>query len=347
MATELRCPFCETTFETTQPRRSSRTVQILMFGFTFAFGSTACGPVMSGEEEPAGSGSSGAVTVLTTSASSSGAGPLTSGPTPGDESSTGTDVTAEDTNALDDSNDQGCSFYAGCPPDDWGGIDFECDVFAQDCPEGEKCMGWANDGGDYWNATRCTPIAEDPAGLDEPCTVEGSAFSGIDDCGAGLMCFGVDPKTNEGHCEDMCVGDDDDPQCAEGEACGISGDGALVLCLDECNPLLNECGEGEGCYPSDNVVFTCMPSSAPDAVHGSECDYINGCGLGQICVDAWLVSMCEGAERCCADICSVANDGEEGICAAAAGNKSCVPFYEKGAAEPGLEDVGACIDAAG
>ena len=41
----------------------------------------------------------------------------------------------------------------------------------------------------------------------------------------------LDPKTNEGHCEDMCVGDDDDPQCAEGEACGISGDGACVMAI--------------------------------------------------------------------------------------------------------------------
>lgn len=349
MATELRCPFCQTAFETTQPRRPAGTFQILMWGLTFALGTTACGTVAPTEEEPmAGSGSSGTPTVLTTTASSSGSGPLTSGPTPGDESSTGTDATAEDTNALDDSNDQGCSFYAGCPPDDWGGLDFECDVFAQDCPEGEKCMPWANDGGDYWNATRCSPIADEPAQVEEPCSVEGSGFSGIDDCDVGLMCFGVDPKTNQGHCEDMCTGNEASPMCGEGESCSISGDGSLVLCLDTCNPLAGDCAEGEGCYPDEqSALFVCMPSSAPEAVHGTECEYINGCGPGQACFDALLVGPCEGALRCCAEVCSVANDEEEGVCAAAAGTKSCVKFYEDGLEPPGLEDVGYCIEGVG
>ena len=42
-----------------------------------------------------------------------------------------------------------CGFF--CPPD--GGDEFfECDLFAQDCPAGEKCMPWANDGTEVWNA---------------------------------------------------------------------------------------------------------------------------------------------------------------------------------------------------
>jgi hypothetical protein len=40
---------------------------------------------------------------------------------------------------------------------DGGGPSIECDQWAQDCPPGEKCMPWANDGGSSWNATRCFP----------------------------------------------------------------------------------------------------------------------------------------------------------------------------------------------
>lgn len=67
---------------------------------------------------------------------------------------------------------------------DGGGTGFECDVFAQDCPPGEKCVPWANDGGGVWNATRCSPVDDDPAAPGEPCTVEGGPTSGIDDCDA-------------------------------------------------------------------------------------------------------------------------------------------------------------------
>ena len=38
----------------------------------------------------------------------------------------------------------------------------QCNPFTQDCPEGEKCMPWANDGGGSWNATRCSPISDNP-----------------------------------------------------------------------------------------------------------------------------------------------------------------------------------------
>jgi hypothetical protein len=75
--------------------------------------------------------------------------------------------------------------------DDYGGGQtYECDLWKQDCPPGEKCMPWANDGGGSWNATRCTPLAEDPRQPGEPCTVEGSGVSGRDDCDIRAMCWG-------------------------------------------------------------------------------------------------------------------------------------------------------------
>ncbi len=51
-------------------------------------------------------------------------------------------------------NDEGC--LGDAPPgfipthEGWG----ECSPWAQNCPPGEKCTWWANDGGNAWNATR-------------------------------------------------------------------------------------------------------------------------------------------------------------------------------------------------
>jgi hypothetical protein len=81
----------------------------------------------------------------------------------------------------------------GVEPD--GGSMHECDTFVQDCPPGEKCTVWASDGGSSWNATKCVAVVDDPSGPSEPCHVELSAVSGLDDCERGAPCWDVDPKT--------------------------------------------------------------------------------------------------------------------------------------------------------
>ena len=49
--------------------------------------------------------------------------------------------------------------FLGFP--DGGTEPTDCDIWAQNCPRGEKCMPWANDDGYGWSATRCTPIDDD------------------------------------------------------------------------------------------------------------------------------------------------------------------------------------------
>ena len=34
----------------------------------------------------------------------------------------------------------------------------ECDPYAQDCADGERCVPFANDSSGVWNSTRCSPI---------------------------------------------------------------------------------------------------------------------------------------------------------------------------------------------
>ena len=55
---------------------------------------------------------------------------------------------------------------------------FECNLFEQDCPVGEKCMPYADDGGGSWNSTTCSPVMENPGQRGDECSVEGSGGIG-------------------------------------------------------------------------------------------------------------------------------------------------------------------------
>jgi hypothetical protein len=246
------------------------------------------------------------------------------------------------------SSDDGNTFIA--PPPDGGGY-VECDVWEQDCPRGEKCMPWANDGGNAWNATKCVPIVPDPNQPGEPCTVQGSPTSGIDDCDTNAMCWAVDPETLMGTCAAFCNGDPVAPGCDDPcETCPIVSDGVLILCMQTCDPLAQGCPPGQGCYAGPSVEFICAPDwSGPDfGDAGTSCEYINGCDPGLVCVDAWRVPDCEGALGCCTLFCDLTAADP---CPGAAPGVECVPWFPSGRAPVGdcdgvpfdLNDVGACM----
>ena len=229
---------------------------------------------------------------------------------------------------------------------DGGGVSFECDLFAQDCPAGEKCMPWANDGGSSWNATRCSPINENPGQPGDECTVEGDGTSGLDDCDLGSMCWDVDPETNIGTCVAMCTGDESNPICEDPDtSCAIANDGAIVLCLPACDPILQDCADGQACYPIQDA-WSCAPdASGETGVYGDPCEFINVCDPGLICLGAAAVpagEACEGAAGCCTEVCDLTDPAGDMQCSGAAGGQACEPWYEEGSAPPGYEDVGAC-----
>lgn len=223
---------------------------------------------------------------------------------------------------------------------DGGGMSQECDIWAQDCLEGEKCAAWADGGGSAWNATRCVPVDVDPVGVGEVCTVDGNGVSGVDTCDVGAMCWDVDEETDEGTCVALCEGSPEAPTCApEGTACSISNQGVLILCLPICNPLADECDDGQGCYPVGEV-FQCAPdaSGADQGEPGDACSFVNACDEGSGCVNPELVPCPAGSEGCCSSFCDVNGDGAECL-----EGQECVPWFEMGA-EPDmcLEDVGVC-----
>jgi len=179
----------------------------------------------------------------------------------------------------------------------------ECDVWAQDCERGYRCMPWANDGGDRWNATLCTEIDPTPAAVGEPCHAVESAFSGADDCMFGSVCWGVDPVTLEGTCVAICEGSEADRRCGEGLECFIGFEGVITLCLPSCDPFDPLCGEGEVCSGDANGFvsdepFVCLPTPPfTPRSYGEPCGGLEICAAGLACVRAPNVPGCE--DHCC------------------------------------------------
>ncbi len=235
------------------------------------------------------------------------------------------------------------------PELDLGSLSFECDIFAQDCPPDEKCIPWESHNGGSWNAWGCKPLADDPVGIDEVCHVEGSYYSGIDDCERGAMCWDVDPKTNQGTCIPLCTGSEDTPVCDDPERrCQVASDSILWLCGPVCDPLEQDCPAGQACYPYyTGSDWFCAPDASGDSgSYGDGCEYINVCNPGLVCLDESTVppgQPCEGSGGCCTEVCDLADSLGDMQCAGAAEGQTCQPWFEEGEAPPGYEEVGVCV----
>ncbi len=217
-----------------------------------------------------------------------------------------------------------------------------CSVWDQDCADGEKCMPWANDGGNAWNSSKCTPLDSAPGQPGDPCTVEGSGVSGVDSCDIGAMCWNVDEE-NAGTCIALCSGSPDAGLCDNpATSCSIFNEGFLPLCLPSCDPLLQNCAEGEACYPTEES-FSCAPdASGPElGGYGDPCEYLNACDAGLLCANAAVVPGCE-ATGCCTEFCDTSVPEPAADCGGVAQGQECVSAFPEGQAQPGYEDVGLC-----
>lgn len=215
-----------------------------------------------------------------------------------------------------------------------------CDPYAQDCPAGEKCLPWADDGGPSWNSTRCSPVSADPAQYGEPCVVAGSGTAGQDSCDVGLMCALVDEATLEGTCRELCKCGPNEGQCFEAPAdCGIFNGGALPICLPHCDPLASICPPQEVCIPTRLSAHpVCATDASGDAGAPLDpCVYPTSCDAGSWCAPGAEVPGC-ASEACCTPVC----DLDAPDCSAVPGTV-CEPWYGPGEApEPGLAHIGLC-----
>ena len=125
--------------------------------------------------------------------------------------------------------------------------DAACDIYMQDCPTGEKCTLWADDGSGTPNALRCAPVTDNKQYGDQ-CFVDAIA-SGLDDCALGLYCQVDDPTVDTvGHCAVFCKGASGMSDCENpDDACGLLYGGVAPFCLPACDPEKDACPEGESC----------------------------------------------------------------------------------------------------
>ena len=279
--------------------------------------------------------------------SESGNNPTSNGPTPAEDTGKDetTNVSSMPTSATSTTGDPPDPVTSGTsagetfivPPD--GGTPGECDVFGQDCPDGEKCAAYANDGGSSWNDTKCVPVNEDAAAVGDDCLAEGSGVSGLDNCEKGAMCWDTDAE-NKGYCVQLCTGSAEAPVCEEsGFICAVVNKGVLNLCLPGCDPLQQDCPmDDDLCIPADSGFLCVLDASGEEGQVNDPCMYANACDKGLYCIGAANAMECDqAADGCCQPFCDLT---EANMCEGS--GQSCVPWYEDGTAPPGYENVGIC-----
>jgi hypothetical protein len=311
--TEQACPFCGAEVRSSWVSAASGWLNLGAFAFsTLALlGTTACAKDGTASEAD-----------TTTNAT-------TNATTVDDTSESGMTETETDTSdSSNDTNNSTGSFYA-VPEDDFSSLS-DCDPFAQDCPDGEKCVPYASTGG-TWDANKCVPVtgADGPG---DPCTSNG-IIEASDTCDETSVCFFVEEVDGElvGVCTEFCTGFADEPVCPESSTCVIANDGSLNLCVQACDPLAQDCPLGLGCYWLDDEFGCASPAADPV---GEPCSFISDCAAGSLCVEAEFAPDC-GDAGCCVAFCSLT----EPSCSP---DTECVAFFE-GEPPAGYEDVGLCL----
>ena len=292
----------------------------------------ACGPLKPdeggvGSTSTTGVGSPTTGVAGTTAGSSAGEATLTGGTTDGVEGST----------SMSGGSDSGTIL----PPD--FAADGSCDIFIQNCPEGEKCVPYAYDGGGAWNADKCFPVMEDPRQVGEPCFAPEGGTAGIDNCDRGLMCWDVDAE-GDGVCVELCKGEPANAYCeTPWTVCQISAGGTLALCLDGCDPLQQNCEPSDVCIVDPNGQgFSCQfdASGEEGQVH-DPCMFPNACDPGLLCIEPTAAEECsQDAEGCCEPFCDL-DDPEADMKCPGVG-QVCNPYFEEGTAPPAYVNVGYC-----
>lgn len=208
-----------------------------------------------------------------------------------------------------------------------------CDIYAQDCPEGQKCTVI----GQQWDEVACVPLTQFPRQLGEYCGQEGDG----DTCDTGLLCR-WDPLVSSQICQPLCGCSATSPTCSENERCVIYNGGALPMCERLCDPLdASTCKEGEVCIKGSwvNDFFCRMDVSGATGKLGEACEAANGCDPGYSCeAPEYVPGGCpEGAIACCTPLCDLENPQ-------CPEDSKCLEYFGGFGLEPAqcLEDVGFC-----
>jgi hypothetical protein len=248
----------------------------------------------------------------------------------GDDGESGDDGTGGDGSGDTGSDGDGGAFIA--EPD--GGVVGQCDPGLQDCPNpDEKCTAYVSEpGGCCVDANKCVPIIGNKQ-VGDLCT----RTEDNDDCDKGLFCWTKRTgDTGAGVCWEFCVPEAPDQCLGDGGTCMSLNDGALPLCMTECNPLTQDCTADRGCYPAFDT-FVCARPAHDEGMgnDGDQCGVVPGCKPGLVCVDTSVLDGCASG-ACCTPFCDLTDPDP---CATP---EECTPWFNEGEAPPGLEDLGAC-----
>ena len=218
-----------------------------------------------------------------------------------------------------------------------------CDIFKDgECGDGFKCTSVACEvGSTSWDSTRCIEMMGSKSIGDE-CQFFGSGVDGLDDCDEGSMCWDADADTGLGTCVAFCEGSLDMPTCLAGNTvCSVFNEGALPLCLPNCDPLAQDCDNGNLCIPSNSEAgYVCvLDASGGMGPYGTPCMYANSCNAGLLCITPEAVPEpdCASASGCCSPYCDL-----DAANACPGTGQQCEALYEEGMAPPGYENVGIC-----
>jgi hypothetical protein len=208
-----------------------------------------------------------------------------------------------------------------------------CDPYAQDCPEGMKCTWTSEDPSALWQTAECVPLARTPVKIDEPCVAE-DILHGLDDCELGAICWNLD-DTDHGTCVGFCEGSPERPACPSGHYCAAGR--TLALCIDQCDPLAQDCQQAEEkCLPVDGSYVCIIEGSDDGGELHTPCAFANSCDPGLLCLPQTAAVECDQAESgCCEPMCDL---GDPDPCPGV--GQVCLPVYDP---QPAMyEHVGFC-----
>ncbi len=125
---------------------------------------------------------------------------------------------------------------------------------------------------------------------------------------------------------------------SEGSSGGSTDTGGETGVVDGCDPLAQNCPDGQACYPF-MAEFDCYGISEAGA-QGDGCGFVDVCDAGLFCAAAAIVDGCMDAVGCCSAFCDISDPMD--ACQDISPAMFCIPWYAEGDAPPGLELVGAC-----
>jgi len=254
----------------------------------------------------------------------------------------GTDQAPED---IDDGSDEAPAtegFTDGTPkphpePDFGPGPAFACDPWEQDCPEGQKCNLYSTGGDQDLDGAKCVPLVDPPQQQGRLCFAEGGYGSGLDNCAAGLVCSNVAPN-GTGWCVQICDGAIPLPPCPEGQLCTKGFGDYHYKCLSTCDPLAQNCIEGELCA-SGSAGYVCAPdASGTEGQIYDTCTAANACDRGFMCAPPDAAPGCTAgpAQGCCLPFCEVGGLCVDGL--------ECIGLHDP-EVQPELDAIGLCAAA--